>query len=263
MKKDKKIIQVLENILFTILPNLNAKKANGAIKDKPDDNVDLKEVSIDAIKEKYEETTFAKSQLDDKAKTTTAALTITITLVLNLYGLVKGAMEKGDAIYFEIIVFVLAVISVLYIATAWFLAMSVLFKHNTIYRTSLDDRSMAAYYRCIVENGKINLIRNNCLYASYLCIRNSVVCLILVFVLATCPCFFKERPIKIENITYSENLREWVKENPDEKKSIEILINNSLDVFKKKQSATIYVKEEDTELVLELEGDECIVRKVD
>ena len=263
LKKDKNELRTLKKILYAILPNLHARNSNNKIKKQADKSVDLKNVSIEAIKEKYEETTFAKSQLDDKAKTTTAALTVTITLVLNLYGLVKGAMENEGAIWFRATILTLAVTSILYIASAWLLAMSVLFKHNKICRTSLYDGTMAEYHSCITENIKINLMRNNCLYASYLCVRNSVICLIVVFILVFCPYLFNENLIKQENIIYAESLNNWIKENPYETKRIALLVNDNLNVFKKEGITTIYVKDDDIKLMLELEGGKCIVKKVE
>lgn len=87
----------------------------------------------------------------------------------------------------------LFVSAVSYMITAGILAIKVLIDENRIYVVDIgttvraDANVRVEYDRCITKNRTTNLIRNNTVFTSYECIRNSLVCLFVILLLSAAP----------------------------------------------------------------------------
>lgn len=88
-----------------LIPIIYAKKMNNSLSTKNsnpskiDIPTDLEEMDIGYIEDDYKSTLDSKNRLEDKAKTIVAALTIAITLILNLSKVTEVIIEKNHLPY--------------------------------------------------------------------------------------------------------------------------------------------------------------------
>ena len=115
---------------------------------------------------------------------------------------------------------ILAIFSIIYMLSAGMLSIEVLIKENILHSISLNDKNdKQAIYSAIQLNTNQNLIRNNIIYSSYCSIRNSAVCLVVIFVLSIFPTTFKDAsdlqsPLKeTDCISFGMNATKWLAEN--------------------------------------------------
>lgn len=150
-------------------------------------------ISTDVLRAQYDDTFQIKGKLEDKAKTNVVGITIAITLIMGASSVLDTIAEKYPNQAVSWIAFILLGIAVIYLLTAGIIAIKVLFDENTAETVSLNsfaaDQNVlrAAYDNCIVKNRARNTIRNNCVYSSYECIRNALICLFLILLLSTIP----------------------------------------------------------------------------
>jgi hypothetical protein len=155
------------------------------------DNPDA--ISINTLKGLYSDEMHRKDKLEDKAKINLVGITIAISLILGASNFLTVISGKYHCSIFSWIVFILFIVAVLYLLIAGILAFEMLMNGNIIH--TIDLRSFAAddavlrqdYGKCISQNREKNCIRNNYVFTSYECIRNSLVCLFILLVFLVIP----------------------------------------------------------------------------
>lgn len=214
-------------MLGEIIPVIEVISANKKLKEKikyqiVDIPEKIEEIDIKCLKEDYQSAIDTKNRLEDKAKTIIAALTISITLILNLSKIIETISDKYEIQSVNILIFVLALLAIVYMLMAGIMAIQVLIKENVLYPISLMERSKndkSSIYKKTQLNNNQNLIRNNIIYASYQSIRNSTICLVIIFILAILPYPNSDTADKRENtdksICFSIEKTNWLRENVD------------------------------------------------
>ncbi len=191
---------MIKNIIGIILPFLDNYTSNKKIRKKMNEsNGQLSDIgnsdaiSLDVLKNQYLDTLHTKDKLEDKAKSNIIAVTISITLIMGASNLLNTIYSKFPYIglyWSSVIMFVAAV---LYMIIAGILSIRVLVNENIIYTVRLKSYALSQselrndYDICTVMNKAQNLIRNNGVYTSYECIRNALVCLFIILVMAVFP----------------------------------------------------------------------------
>ena len=195
----KKIINI---IIEQIFPSLSVRKANKKLKEKINskesqsniafmDNVDT--ISIDGFRQKYYETFDIKNKFEDKAKTNVIGITIAITVIMGASGLIDTLVKKYTYISFHWISFVFLLAAIVYLLTSGIDAIKVLFDEITMSTVDLSDLSAddisakEKYDDCTNRNINRNIVRNNIVYSSYICIRNALICMMVLFILVSIP----------------------------------------------------------------------------
>lgn len=217
-------------MLGQIFPFINILKINKFLREKNRTVSNIKipenieEFNIKYLEDDYKATLDTKNKFEDKAKTIIAALTIAITLILNLSKIIDMVANKYPIPFFNYGIFILAILTILYMLVAGIMSIQVLIKENILYSISLEKRNdKKNIYISTQQNVNQNLIRNNIIYAAYLSIRNSVICLLIIFVLAIYPYQVSENNkidiIQIGNgieIIYGNDAVEWLLNNSQE-----------------------------------------------
>ncbi len=242
----KKILKFLKNILEFLFPSISLRKANKKLEktnekiDKSTNDVCLMEndVTLEALEKQYNDTFETKGIIEGKAKTNLVTITIAITLIMGSFDLLSIISDKYDSVLITWAVFIMFFSAVLYLFWSGVLALKTLLKENKMDNISLeslslkDDESKQEYYKCIRKNSNNNIKRNNIVFVSYQCIRNAIICVIIVFILIAIP-FNTSKQLNQEfvdnqnQIYYSDNALSYV--NSSEKMQIvSELINNDL-----------------------------------
>lgn len=155
------------------------------------ENSDL--INLDILKGWYDETFKAKEKIEDKAKTNIIGISISITLIMGASGILSVLNNKYPSPAVSWVAFVLIVVSIIYMLTAGILIIRLLTNENEIYMVTLSELASGGeilrdqYGKRISQNQNKNVIRNNYLFTSYECIRNSLVCLFVILILTTIP----------------------------------------------------------------------------
>ncbi len=190
------------SIFGQIFPALYAYKANKRLQKKVDSedslssisNMDnVNDISMDDFRQRYRETFEVKNKFEDKAKTNVIGITIAITVIMGASGLISSLVNKYSNPIIHWLSFFVLLITISYLLVSGIAAISVLHNKNTMSIIELSDMSadsLAAkerYDDCTVRNIKRNTIRNNIVNASYIGIRNALICMIILFVLIAIP----------------------------------------------------------------------------
>lgn len=216
-------------ILNDIFPLHNVTKMNKLLRKQIQDGIDIPDnidnMDLLLLQKEYDNTFDAKNKFEDKAKTIVAALTIAITLILNLYDVVEIINNKYSNKLLYLAILVLVVSAIIYMAIAGILAIQVLIKENYVYPIPLDKEDEDKKKRTLFDrrelNIKQNIIRNNFIFGAYQCIRNSLFLLMILFVLTIIPVENKEQsniqtvPYNNSNILFTDNAISWIKDNPN------------------------------------------------
>ena len=115
---------------------------------------------------------------------------------------------------------------------AGIMSIQVLIKENSLYSISFEKRTdKKSIYQLTQQNINQNLIRNNIIYTAYLSIRNSVICLLIIFVLSIYPFQISDNSsisnIEANNgteIIYGNDAVEWILNNPQKKPDFDKII---------------------------------------
>lgn len=148
---------------------------------------------FDNLDKKYKETFNTKNRLEDKAKTNVIGLTIAITLISGASGIITTINSKFPISFVQWISFFILLISVIYLIIAGIVAVKVLCDQNQMFFISADALTkkdldgFLEYNECTTKNEYFNIIRNNLIFSSYACIRNSLICMVAILVLCTIP----------------------------------------------------------------------------
>lgn len=225
----------MSKVISAFLPFYANKKINDRLRTKLADTdsagvlsyiENSDKITIETLREQYNETMRTKDKLEDKAKTNVAGITISITLIMGASGLLSNIYTKFNFPLISWLSFLLFSVSVIYMLIAGIMAIGVLISENEVYTvrlSSLAENSQTLrddYDKCIGQNTTKNLIRNNSVYTSYECIRNALVCLFILLVLVAIP-FSAKKPIpqadindfSTQNIVYSGSSVLSIKEN--------------------------------------------------
>lgn len=214
-------------MLGEIIPIIDTMKANKKLKTKNNEaNIQipekLKDIDIKYLEEDYKNTLETKNRFEDKAKTIIAALTIAITLILNLSKIIEAITAKYDMQIVNICIAVLAILAIVYMLIAGMMSIQVLIKENLLYSIPLEDRTKQdkkAIYIKTQLNINQNLIRNNIIFSAYRSIRNSVFCLVIIFILAILPMSDSEKimqhdvMVQDDSISFGVGAVNWISEN--------------------------------------------------
>ena len=194
--------KILNEIMNQIFPTFHIYKANKQLKARIEsnesqsnlpymDNID--KITIDSFRQKYAETFEVKNKFEDKAKTNVIGITIAITVIMgssNLTGLLTNKYTSPFLHWFS---FIILLVAIIYLLASGIAAIRVLFSENTVSTVDLSDlstddrRTKEKYDDCTNRNIDRNIIRNNIVYSSYICIRNALICLIALFILVSIP----------------------------------------------------------------------------
>lgn len=189
------MLKVIEWIIPSFSNWLSNKTVRNKIEkeaglDRPSVKNPLDQLSIETLEKLYDADKLAKDKLEDKAKTNVIGVTISVTLIMGAYSLLQNISEKYGVGFIYITAFVLFVCSVIYMLAAGIHAIHVLTAENTFHTVSLAlDNGLLKedIDKQIGLNRARNVLRNNYVFTSYECIRNALICLFAVMVIAIVP----------------------------------------------------------------------------
>lgn len=167
-------------------------------------------INLDILKSQYDETFKTKEKIEDKAKTNIIGISISITLIMGASGILSVLNNKYLSPAVSWVAFVLIVASIIYMLTAGILIIRLLTNENVVYMVTLSELASGEeilrdqYGKRISQNQNKNVIRNNYLFTSYECIRNSLVCLFVILILTTIPIDLKSDDISDNALYQSE-----------------------------------------------------------
>lgn len=143
----------------------------------------------DALRAEYEDALRGKDKLEDKAKITVMGVTVSVSLILGGNGLVSTILSKIGGLPFKLVIYSLVVASVIYMIRAGLLSLHMLMDENTVYQydSTGNAESINRNRTAVASNRTMNVIRNNCIYASFACVRNSLYLLFVLFLVALIP----------------------------------------------------------------------------
>lgn len=192
-------MNVIIEVLFPMLCNKKAdkilrEKITNYSKDNTDDIFDDDvEMSKQDYEKLYEETMRTKSAFEDKAKANIIGVTITVSLITGSISLFERINKTFMNEWIQWITFGLYVMAVVYMLYAGIQAIRILCNDNIVFTepmlgTNITQKQLQEKYgETIFKNRIQNLIRNNGVYTSYECIRNALVCLLFVLIVAVFP----------------------------------------------------------------------------
>lgn len=260
-------------MIGSIIPSIVIYKANKNLRMKNSDidNIEipenLDEINIQHLRDDYQTTLEVKNRFEDKAKTIIAALTIAITLILNLSKIIDTVTKKVASPYFSFVIFAIAFFSIVFMLMAGVMSIQVLIKENLLFRISLEDReNKESIFINTQLNINQNLIRNNIIYAAYLYIRNSVICLLTIFVIAIWPSgFTQDADMHLkqpDNIVYSEDALQWFKDNTEENINFSEIIKKYNEICDDQTQKNIYDNKQNIIVTIEYKEDSFLVSDI-
>lgn len=195
------------SVIYSIFPSIQKNKAKKAIQKKidsigeqlpfSDDMSVLKEfespekADLDLLKSMLQDNRHRMERMEDKAKVQIAGITIAISIVFGVAGNLKDIAH--DSLCFKWIAFVVLLLSVIYMFSAGLNATNMLINKNVFYylpnniSEKDDGDKRKAFNAIIVKNQLQNTLRNNEISTSYIQMRNSIVLIIVVFVIWIIP----------------------------------------------------------------------------
>lgn len=214
------------SIIKQVLPSISVYKANKLLKAKIDSTENQNDtaftnnvnaIPIESFRQKYNETFEIKDKIEDKAKTNVIGITIAITVIMGASGLTGSLINKYPCVTLHWISFIILLAAIVYLLISGTDAIKVLFDENSMSIVDLSDLSVDTiatkekYLNCLNRNINQNIIRNNIVYSSYICIRNALICMMILFILVSIPLTTTKRNNKMDilsesSISYSSNI---------------------------------------------------------
>ena len=260
-----------------IIPILDLIKGNKELNRKIEEEEvefpqNLEEIDYKSIEEDYKNTIDIKNRFEDKAKTIVAALTIAITLILNLSSIIDKVLLKFNNQYIDIIIFIIALMSIVYMLMAGIMSIQVLIKKNIIFGLSLTDR-FNKDKKVVFKNTQLNicqnLIRNNMIYSAYCAIRNSVICLVIIFIMAILPLQGTRNSNnaypnvnKYNDITFDTQAVEWIVDNNFPNVCWENIIDQITYEDNQYSTMTFYDENNEIIIIIEKKDDLYVVKNI-
>ncbi len=186
-------------VLEEIMPSIANIQASNKIKIKisqkrnlnlPSQETVIENLSKDDLNKLYNDDMRWKERLEDKAKTNVIGVTISVTLIMGAYSQMHNILDKFSTNIIFWLSFCLFVLSVIYMVASGIHAIHVLTAENIIYcpALGLNNEDWKKDLDLIIGlNRAQNTLRNNYVYTSYECIRNALICLFVVMVIAIVP----------------------------------------------------------------------------
>lgn len=211
------------------------------------------QLTCETLKEKYEDTFKIKDKLEDKAKTNIVGITVAITLVVGASDMLSAINNKFQLPVLQWASFSLFVVCIGYMLIAGLLVIQVLIDQNETYFIKLsslasgDEALKEDYDKCITQNQIKNNIRNNYVFTSYACIRNSLICLFIILIFVAIPHnSMNDQPSNVatysaqyESFLFGSSAMEYIKEN-DVQSDVESAIVNAISDHGKTEELGVY-----------------------
>lgn len=143
------------------------------------------EILLDALNDTIEK----KKVLEDKAKSTLIAITISTTLIVNILKFLQDI--RGNSIFAMIFLLIISFLSLLYMVVAGLLSLYSIGEINTVAMMYPEDYLLPEQEKKtqiadnIEYNYLNNLKRNNLMTTSYKCMMVSVLLLVVVFIISS------------------------------------------------------------------------------
>lgn len=150
-------------------------------------------ISTETLKELYNDTFKTKDKLEDKAKINIIGITVSVSLIVGATGLLSSINTKFENSLIALCTSALLLIaSVAYTILSGWLVIHMVIDENETYNVGIIEKTKVEklrddYDKCIAQNQRKNIIRNNYIFASYACIRNALVCLFIIFLFIVIP----------------------------------------------------------------------------
>lgn len=198
--KLQEFVNAFKNIVAAIMPicywhkcnrkmRRTLRKSNDSSISKLNDYSVIAEVGsiertdIHLLQDAYNQERERMKGFEEKAKINIVGATLAVTIVLGASNFIEGVVsnQKLAINFFSVILLIFAAIWM--VATA-VISIRVITDDNvfyTIQNKSLlgDDKELKLDYDLCIEMNRVqNLIRNNGIYTSYVCMRNALVCLL-------------------------------------------------------------------------------------
>lgn len=146
---------------------------------------DLKEQSsLKILKEFYKDSLDAKFKLDDKAKAMTITITIEITLILALSNMMIPLFQNTIVVSYRTLFIIIGSFAIIYMYCAAKYSVQIFLSNLSLYKMDyIENDIRRSYKKCIILNRLTNLIRSNGLYTAYRSLINSLITLIILYLL--------------------------------------------------------------------------------
>lgn len=183
-------MKIIRKIIGLIVPWAAEKKAREIIlnnKDASFTETSLDGLSVEVLKMLNDREMESKKSLEDKSKINIIGITVTITIMMHSSSLLSNIKQNGiggHVLYCS--VFLLLIVATLYFLVAGINSIKCFNSENRfrflkpINENKDTTEARKDYKECIIENRKMNLIRNNMINVSYQCMRNALVLLFIV-----------------------------------------------------------------------------------
>lgn len=191
-----------KDILYAIFPVFENKSINEKVRKKLKDegqegleaplnmSTHPDAISNDCLKSQYEESLRVKDKFEDKAKATIVCVTVSVSLIMGASGLLTTLTARFDYPFVRWASYILFMYAVLSMIAAAIMDIKVLAEENKVYTIPLDiaDGDLREAYNIYTgKNWAQNIIRNNYVFTAYECIRNALICLFIIMVIAVVP----------------------------------------------------------------------------
>lgn len=148
-----------------------------------------KGINIDILLNILKDTIDNKKTLEDKAKSTLIAITISITLIINLLNFIKN-IENNSTFLMGVLV-ILGIVCVFYMIMAGVLSLYSISEINTVANMFPEDYLLPDEEKRLQISDNIeynylnNLKRNNFMTTSYKCMISSISILLIIYIIST------------------------------------------------------------------------------
>lgn len=204
MKKRIYSIGLVFGAIFPMVANyITNKKIQGKIDNAEDETIGVPNMRLLDL---HKECLKQKNSLEDKAKVNVIGVTIAFSLMLNSTSFINSSFGKNVDQWVLILALVVIVLAAVYMIFAGILAIKVITDKNIVYEYSGECESEEECTKCreaIMKNRHMNTIRNNYVFSSYECIRNSLICFLFVFIVACITMIPSSN--RIQNLNVSTN----------------------------------------------------------
>ena len=143
----------------------------------------VKQPDIKKLKVMYEEVFVAKGKLEDKAKSMTLAITVSVTLILGLIDKISMIFSTINFMPVRGLIACMSIVAIWYMIIAGLASAKVFLTDIMIYKIDdTQDNLRQQYRKNIILNRLSNVVRSNYIYTAYECLRNSLILLFGLFV---------------------------------------------------------------------------------
>lgn len=143
----------------------------------------VKQHDVEKIAVIYEDALTAKGKLEDKAKSMTLAITVSVTLILGLIDKISTVFETINFVLIRGLIASISILAIWYMIIAGLASAKVFLTDIMVYKIDdTDGNLLQQYQKNIILNRLSNIVRSNYIYTAYECLRNSLILLFCLFV---------------------------------------------------------------------------------